>query len=69
MYNIYTLMTRKSVDIPLQQRPRHYFFLGFKGIGQREMKVRDKKQPNKVNIAVRKMLFMFNEGMKKRNTS
>jgi hypothetical protein len=23
-------------------------------------------QPNKVNIAIRKMLFMFNEGMKKR---
>jgi hypothetical protein len=37
--------------------------------GKRDEGKKQETETNKVNIAARKMLFMFNEGMKKRNSS
>jgi len=72
-YKIYTPVDGKSYIVNQQKRRvRHggtVSLLGEREWWRRDGGNRQETEPNKVNIAARKMLFMFNEGMKKRNTS
>jgi len=72
-YIIYTPVAGKSCVVNQQKRRVHHG--GTVSLSRewewwrREGRKRQETEPNKVNIAARKMLFVFNEGLKKRNTS
>ena len=72
-YTIYTPVAGKSYVVNQEKRRvRHGGTVSLLGEGEwwrRDGGNRQETEPNNVNIAARKMLFMFNEGMKKRNTS
>lgn len=66
-------MAGKSGVLNHKRRRVHHqgtvFFSGGRERWRTDGGNRQETGPNKANIAARKMLFVFNEGMKKRNTS